>query len=120
MRGIYKITFGLKVSLISLSLLAPSYAGTCASTSCKALIVELWVTSSAVRIKLDLPSVELAQLTNCTLVSGEYFTLATTHDLFEETYAALLAAQAAGQEVTLRPADGSTECAISYARVWSM
>lgn|SRR5512138_1358960 len=93
-------------------------SGTCSATQCTARIVELTLISGRVWIALDVSSEELTKLTDCTVASGQYFTLWPNHMFFKEIFASLRSAQLADRDVRLRPSVGSADCTIDYIRAY--
>ncbi|MEM7765648.1 MAG: hypothetical protein AAF290_16400 [Pseudomonadota bacterium] len=54
---------------------------------------------------------------NCTLVSGHYMTLKTSHDNYDTLYATILTAITAGHELQVRISEGSSDCEVLYVRM---
>lgn len=56
---------------------------------------------------------------NCSLAEGSYLVLQADHPLFSEIYSTILSAVAMNKLFQVRIVEGSTNCRISYVRMWS-
>jgi hypothetical protein len=89
-------------------------SATCTTAACTDTIGTFYVTSGALYIK---PTAGLTGLTNCTPLSGGYLTIPLTDPNYSSYYALLLAADFAGQSVTMRTTDSSSPCTITYVTI---
>jgi len=97
---------------VALAFVAPLAGAECTPTGCAdARVLQLYTEANGnVYVQL---SGTMSNL-NCTLVSGIFVTLVPTSSRFKEIYANLLAAQLTDRTLSVRIADGSSGCAISY------
>jgi hypothetical protein len=86
----------------------------CGTNYCSDTIGKFVVQDGYLYIK---PTNGVSGLTNCTLAAPYYLTIPTTDPQYSHYFAALLAAQFAGQSVTLRTLDGSSNCSIGYITI---
>nr|VFJ97683.1 MAG: hypothetical protein BECKLFY1418B_GA0070995_11062 [Candidatus Kentron sp. LFY] len=102
-----KILIGLLASMLMTSFV---YAG-CGGVSCKERINRIYPEGNVVYISLN----GRVGPSNCSLVSGWYFTLLDSNPKHEEIYALVLAAKLSNKQIKLRTKDGSNICEIIYA-----
>jgi hypothetical protein len=106
--------FNAAVFAVTALMGAAAASGACFGYYCQDTIAEITITSDAVYIRL---TNGMSGLTNCTPYETSWFTLAKTNPNYNAHYAALLAARASGETVTLRPVDSSSNCLLQYMAV---
>jgi hypothetical protein len=86
----------------------------CASWGCTATIETLYTNVDG-DIYIGTPGDE--KLTNCTPVSGVYFTLNPSAVNAKEVYSSILAAYMANEKIQLRIKEGSSNCELAYVKL---
>lgn len=110
------LPIGFAALLLALPLSAQAE---CSSTACTAPVKRLVMWSSGtVSIQLDITAEDKANIEGsgtCTFSQGVYINLQQNHALFNEIFAALLTAEATGDDVAVRVASAGGTCEVSYA-----
>lgn len=105
------------ILLSMITLLAPSASlAKCNALSCTGRLEQVSISESVVHVNIQGDESAL----NCTLVGQSdvddrrYLTLSKDHRLFNEVFAAFLAAKTTARAITIRIVEGSDRCQISY------
>ena len=91
-------------------------ADECKSWGCISTLSEVYVTAlSDIRIATPLDET----LANCAPVSDKYFTIKQGAPNYEAMYSTVLAAYMADKKIQLRVKEGSSDCELSYIRLYT-